>query len=210
MKVLIVDDHAVVRRGLESIVRDSLPVEMCVTADGPDTAIELATTVSPDLVLLDLRLPGVHQAASLCAKLRSVVPSARIVIVTAFADLGEIKACLAAGAQGCLLKDTTELDIAAALREIDAGVMMIDPRISRRLADEFVGVLRRGEVVRLTNREREILALLAEGCSNVTIALRLSLAQSTVKGHVSSIMEKLDATSRLHAVVVAVESGLLS
>lgn len=130
--------------------------------------------------------------------------------MTAFDELAEIKACLAAGARGCLLKDIEEEELAAAVRRVLSGKRVIDDRIAQRLADEYVGELQSdAPAVGLTRRERAVLLLLAEGASNRTIAADLHLSEHTVKGYVAQLMEKLGARSRLQTVVYAERRGLL-
>jgi DNA-binding NarL/FixJ family response regulator len=210
VKALILDDHMVARRGLRTILQESFALDECYEVENPQAALRLATECEPDLVLLDMHIPNSSPTHELCRQLRSVLPRSRIVIVTAFDSVPEITDCLEAGADGCLLKDTSELDFTRALRAIRAGETVIDPRIVQRLASELLGRRSGGTgVVRLTNRERDVLALIAEGCSNRAISARLLLSEATVKGYVSSLLEKLDASSRLEALVRASEAGLI-
>lgn len=210
MRVLVVDDHPIARQGLTSIVHDAFRVERVVEVDNAKDALIAAKREAPGLVLLDLRIPGVPETAVLCTQLRLAAPEARIAIITAFDDADGIKRCFAAGADACLLKDTSMVDLREALQAVVAGKRVIDPRIAQTLASDHLRVLR-GETatIALTQREREVLELLAEGCSNRLIAERLFLAETTVKGHVSSLLDKLNATSRLQAVIRASEHGLL-
>ena len=210
MRVLVVDDHPIARRGLTSIIRDAFRVERVLEVDNARDALVAAKRDAPELILLDLRIPGVSQTAVLCTQLRVAAPDAKVAIITAFDDAEAIKRCFAAGADACLLKDTAMVDLREALQAVIAGHRVIDPRIAQTLASDHLRVLR-GEklTVDLTQREREVLELLAEGCSNRVIAERLFLAQNTVKGHVSSLLDKLHAESRLQAVIRATEQGLL-
>lgn len=209
-RALIVDDHPIARRGLRVLLESAFECETIVEVDNAGAALDAARELRPGLVLLDLHMPGPLPASVLCSRLREMLPEIRIVIITAFDEPAPIKACLASGAHGCLLKDTSEVDVAAALRRIAAGQDVLDPRIAQRLAEDLVGELRGdGGRVRLTSRERDVLQLLAEGCANKIIAERLALAETTVKGYVGTLMEKLGATSRLHAVVRASELHLL-
>lgn len=209
MKALIVDDHPIARRGLQDVLRSAFRIDEVAEVDSGSKALAAAHQLQPDLVLLDLRLPGTPPSV-VCAQLRASFPRLPIVIVTAFADAPEVKRCLSAGADGCVLKDAPIAQMIAALRRIVAGERHIDPRIAQSLAAEMVSILR-GEhpAVTLTRREREVLDLLAEGCSNRMIAARLVLAETTVKGYVASLMDKLGAASRLQAVVRAHEAGIL-
>jgi DNA-binding NarL/FixJ family response regulator len=209
MRVLIADDHLIARRGLRTILRESFGVEDCAEAADVPTALALARSYRPDLLLLDMHLSDWPPAPQLCRDLRELLPDARIVIVTAFDRTGEIRDCLAAGADGCLLKDTSEVDMTAALRTVLAGGCVIDPRIAFRLAGQVAGEPERAPAPRLTARERDVLDLLAEGCSNRAIARRLRLSEATVKGHVGAILDKLHVSSRLEALVRAAEAGLL-
>ncbi|MFN8132184.1 MAG: response regulator transcription factor [Solirubrobacteraceae bacterium] len=207
MKILVIDDHPVARRGLQALAEHAFSDTVATQVATGKEALAQATADPPDLIVLDLRMPG-ENAPFLCAELLSRAPSARLVVFTAYGKLEEIRDCLAAGAHGCMLKDASESNIEKALVTIMAGGTVIDPRIARGLAVEYSRTLR-GESVQLTAREREVLKLLAEGLSNRAIADRLVLAESTVKGHVATLRQKLQATSRLHAVVQADRHGLL-
>jgi DNA-binding NarL/FixJ family response regulator len=210
MRVLIVDDHPVARLGLATLVRSALRVEAISEVDNARDAIVAAKRDQPWLVLLDMKMPGVPEVSILCTQLRVAAPQAKIALVTAFEEADAIKRCLAAGADACLLKDTVTVDLRKALQEVVAGKRVIDPRIAQTLASDHVRVLR-GEppTVELTARERDVLELLAEGCSNRLIAERLFIAETTVKGYVSNLLDKLGARSRLQAVINASEHGLL-
>jgi DNA-binding NarL/FixJ family response regulator len=209
MKALIIDDHMIARRGLRTILRETFGLDECAEAADPDTALHLASTYRPDLLLLDMHLAGRMPAPELCQRLREMLPEARIVIVTAFDRTAEIRDCLAAGADGCLLKDTSEVDLTAALRTVLAGGCVIDPRIAFRLARDVAANPDRAPAPQLTGRERDVLDLLADGCSNRAIARRLHLSEATVKGHVGNILNKLHASSRLEALVRATDTGLI-
>jgi|tagenome__1003787_1003787.scaffolds.fasta_scaffold20961737_3 two-component system response regulator DevR len=210
MRVLIVDDHPIARRGLSTLVRDAFRVERVVEVETANDALLAAKRDSPELILLDLQLPGVPQTSVLCTQLRVAAPKAKIAIITAFDEPTAVKRCFAAGADACLLKDTAILDLREALQAVIAGRRVIDPRIAQTLATEHVRVLR-GETatIELTQRERQVLELLAEGSSNRLIAEQLFIAETTVKGYVSNLLDKLNAKSRLQAVIRASEHGLL-
>jgi DNA-binding NarL/FixJ family response regulator len=209
MRALILDDHVVARRGLRTILQESFALEECHEVESAQAALRVAGGTKPDLVLLDMHVPGSGPTHELCRQLRSLLPEARIVIVTAFDSVAEITDCLSAGADGCLLKDTSEVDFTRALRTIRAGETVIDPRIVQRLAGALLGRRSSSTAVHLTSRERDVLALIAEGCSNRAIAERLALSQATVKGYVSSLLDKLDVSSRLEALVRASDAGLI-
>jgi two-component system response regulator DevR len=210
MHVLIVDDHPIARRGLSTLVHDAFRVDRVVEVETANDALLAAKRDSPELILLDLQLPGVPQTSVLCTQLRVAAPQAKIAIITAFDEPTAVKRCFAAGADACLLKDTAILDLREALQAVIAGRRVIDPRIAQTLATEHVRVLRgQTATIELTQRERQVLELLAEGSSNRLIAEQLFIAETTVKGYVSNLLDKLNATSRLQAVIRASEYGLL-
>lgn len=210
MRVLIVDDHPIARQGLSTLVHDAFRVERVIEVEAANDALVAAKHHSPELILLDLHLPGVPQTSLLCTQLRVAAPRAKIAIITAFDEPEAVKRCFAAGADACLLKDTAILDLREALRAVVAGRRVMDPRVAQTLANDHVRVLRaEPSAVDLTQRERQVLELLAEGCSNRLIAEQLFIAETTVKGYVSNLLEKLHAKSRLQAVVRASEYGLL-
>lgn len=210
MRVLVVDDHPIARQGLATLVREAFRVERLLEVDTARDALIAAKRESPALILLDLKIPGVAQTSVLCTQLRVAAPNAKIAIITAFEEPEAIKRCFKAGADACLLKDTAILDLREALQSVMAGRRVIDPRIAQTLASEHIHVLR-GETSKteLTQREQEVLKLLAEGCSNRLIAERLFIAETTVKGYVSNLLDKLGAESRLQAVIRATEHGLI-
>jgi DNA-binding NarL/FixJ family response regulator len=209
VKALIVDDHPIARRGLHDVLRSAFPLDDVAEVDSGSGALAAAHRLKPDVVLLDLRLPGTPPSV-VCAQLRASFPKLPIVIVTAFVDGPELKRCLSAGADGCVLKDAPIPQMISALRAIVRGERHVDPRVAQSLAADMVSILRgENRVVTLTRREREVLGLLAEGCSNRMIAETLVLAETTVKGYVASLMDKLGAASRLQAVVRAHAVGIL-
>ncbi len=207
--VLVVDDHPIARHGLRRLLEDApRRFEVAEAADGP-SALAQVRALKPDLVILDLQLPATRNASTLCREIMQANPATRILICTAFEDADQIFECLANGARGCVLKDAEMTDFATALARIDAGETVIAPRIAERLAVRFTREMS-GEEERLTKRERAVLALLGEGLSNREIAGRLYLSEHTVKGHVTSVLHKLGARSRLEAVVLATREGLLA
>lgn len=209
MKVLIVDDHPLARRGLRMIVAEAFGVVEYAEAGDAVSARDLAVTFVPDLLLLDMHMPGDVTAPELCREMRQVLPDTRIVMVTAFDKSSEIRDCLIAGADGCLLKDTSETDLAASLRTAMAGAPALDSRVAVKLARELTSGQVATSGFHLTGREQQVLLLLADGCSNRAIARQLALAEATVKAHVSRLMTKLNASSRLEAVIRASAAGLI-
>ena len=210
VRALVVDDHPVARRGVASLLAEAFPVLELRETGTTAEAITIAARFQPNLVVLDLRTPDPPGPAATCATLKERSRHSRIVILTAFAEMDLIRQCLAAGADGVLLKDAEPADLVTRLRHVAGGTRVIDPRVAQTLALDMVSTLR-GETdqVVLSPRERQVLDLLSEGCSNRQIAERLFLAETTVKGHVAALLEKLEVDSRLQAVVRATQRGLL-
>ena len=209
MRILIADDHPIARRGLQMIISEAFGDADCAEAADASTALTLASALRPDLLLVDMHMPGDVAAPALCRMLRAALPHSKIVIVTAFHCEADIRDCLLAGADGCLLKDTSETDMAEALRTTMTGNSALDPRIAYQLARDLASEPADRRVPRLSGREREVLSLLAEGRSNRGIARRLGLSEATVKAHVSHLLDKFDASSRLEAVVRAIALGVI-
>jgi len=209
VKILIADDHPVARRGLRMIVSEAFGDVDCAEAADAATALTLARALRPDLLLVDMRMPGDVPTSTLCRMMRTAVPDSKIVIVTAFDSTTDIRDCLIAGADGCLLKDTSETDMAAALRAAVTDATALDPRIAFQLAHYLETQPSDNEIPRLSGREQDVLHLLAEGRSNRAIARQLGLSEATVKGHVSRVLDKLNASSRLEAVVRAIGAGVI-
>jgi len=213
--VLIVDDERLIRAGFRAILESEPDLTVIGEAvDGLD-AIDLAKKRSPDVVLLDIRMPGMD---GLTAARRIIAETdSRILILTTF-DVDEyVYEALRAGASGFLLKDMPPEQLCWAVRSIAAGDALIDPAVTRRLILRFAGAARAGEdgavparLAELTPRELDVLALLAQGRSNSEIATELVVEQSTVKTHVGRILMKLDLRDRVQAVVLAYESGFVT
>jgi len=210
VRVLVVDDHPLARRGVGSMLVEAFPVLDMREAGSTAEAIAIATAFQPNLVVLDLRLPDPPWPAATCSALKERNRHGRIVILTAFAEMDLIRQCLAAGADGVLLKDTAPDELIMRFRHLAAGTSVIDPRVAQTLAADMVSTLR-GETdqIALSPRERDVLELLAEGCSNRQIAARMFIAETTVKGYVAALLSKLGVDSRLQAVVQAAKRGLV-
>jgi DNA-binding NarL/FixJ family response regulator len=213
ISVLIVDDERLIRAGFRAILETEPDLTVIgEAADGLD-AIDLARKRSPDVVLLDIRMPGMD---GLTAARRIIAETdSRVLILTTF-DVNEyVFEALRAGASGFLLKDVPPEQLCWAIRSIAAGDALIDPAVTRRLILRFANAARVGEDVpdrlsELTPRELDVLRLLAQGCSNSEIAAELIVEQSTVKTHVGRILMKLDLRDRVQAVVLAYESGFVT
>ncbi|GAA1163325.1 response regulator transcription factor [Streptomyces hebeiensis] len=231
MKILLVDDQPVARRGLRAVVAATFVDCEVIEVDNAAAALDLGHLERPDMVLLDVRVPSLTSPGELCGALRELLPRSTLVLVTAIDDPSVIHACLDAGADGFLLKDASEAQLGAALQAMAAGAFVADPRLVRQLGREeakplVAEAVRRAMqehasqpgqsgderpsriTVLLTDREQDVLRLLAHGHSNREIARELYLSETTVKGYVRGLLTKLDVPSRLAAVIRAYELGL--
>jgi DNA-binding NarL/FixJ family response regulator len=212
IRILIADDQALVRTGLRMILENAGDMEVIGEAGDGCEAVESTLRLEPDVVLMDIRMPNVDGVAA-TRQVRAEAPHIRVLVLTTF-DLDEyVYAALRAGASGFLLKDALADDLLAAVRVVARGDAVVAPSVTRRLLERFIGV---GEdpppapdLARLTEREREVLGLIARGMSNMEIAAVLFLTEGTVKTHVSRILSKLELRDRVHAVVYAYERGIV-
>jgi DNA-binding NarL/FixJ family response regulator len=235
IRLVIVDDQALVRAGFRMILSAQPDIEVVGEASDGAQALRLVEQLgsagtAPDIVVMDIRMPvldGVEATRRLCAAGRGAGPgpgagagrpaaggTPRVIVLTTFDTDEEAFAALQAGASGFLLKNAPPEELLAAIRVVASGDAVVAPRITRRLLDRFAGQLgpRRaedGRLGQLTDREREVLLLVAQGLSNAEIAERLFLAEATVKTHVGRILTKLDARDRVQVVVMAYETGLV-
>jgi NarL family two-component system response regulator LiaR len=207
IRVLIVDDHAVVREGLRAFLELQDGIEVAGEAAGGEAAIEQGGRLHPDVVLMDLVMPGLDGLGAMRA-LRERVPSARVIVLTSFVDDDKLLPALRAGAAGYLLKNASPHEIVRAVRAAHAGEALLDPVVASRLVDALSADGDEGPLDRLTPREREVLELIGRGLSNKRIARELQLSEKTVKTHVSHVLAKLGVTDRTQAAVVAVRAGL--
>jgi len=209
IRVVVVDDHPVVREGLRSFLGSRDGIEVVGEAGDVDDAVTVTEQLSPDVVLLDLVLPGGGGVAAL-PRLRALVPAPRVLILTSFGDDEQAMAAVRAGASGWLGKDVPPAELDAAIRTIHRGGSVLDPAIAGRvLAQVSSPGSSDGGLDLLTPREQEVLALLGQGLSNRDLAARLFVAEKTVKTHVSAILAKLQLTDRTQAALFAVHHGLV-
>jgi DNA-binding NarL/FixJ family response regulator len=211
IKILLADDQALVRSGFRMILEERDDFEVVGEAENGREAVEVAARTRPDVVLMDVRMPeldGIEAAARILAER----PETRVVILTTF-DLDEYVArALRVGASGFLLKDVRPAQLVDAIRIVAQGDALLAPTVTRRLLDRFASTLDVHPPPRLdslTEREREILKLVAEGLSNSEIAERLVVGESTVKTHVSAVLRKLGLRDRVQAVIAAYDAGLV-
>ena len=215
IRVAIADDHALVRAGFRALIEAEPGLEVVgEAADGAD-AIELARTAEPDVILMDIRMPGTDGVAATrqITRHQTAGEPARVLILTTF-DLDEyVYAALRAGASGFLLKDTPPAELLAAIRIVAAGDALLAPSVTRKLIREFARqppASPRAPLDVLTDREQDVLAMVARGLSNAEIATALFISLATVKTHVSRLLTKLDARDRAQLIVVAYESGFVA
>ncbi|WP_341716064.1 response regulator transcription factor [Micromonospora sp. FIMYZ51] len=215
-RVVIVDDQALIRAGFRMVLDSQPDLEVVGEAiDGAD-ALRVLDRVEADVVVMDIRMPtmdGVEATRRLCADRPAGPP--RVLVLTTFDTEADAFAALRAGASGFLLKNVPPEELLAAIRVVARGDSVVAPSITRRLLDRFAGQLGAGpaedpRLAQLTEREREILLLVAEGLSNTEIAGRVHVAEATVKTHVGRILAKLNLRDRVQAVVLAYETGLVT
>jgi DNA-binding NarL/FixJ family response regulator len=208
IKVLVVDDQVLIRAGLGALLRAAPGIEVVGEAADGEQAVTLAASCAPDVILMDIRMPGVNGIVA-TERILAADPRPRVLVLTTF-DLDEyVYAALRGGACGFLLKDAAPERLLAAVQAVSAGDMLFAPSVTRRLIEAYVPRTDRLELESLTPREMEVLRLVGSGMANAEIASRLVVSEATVKTHLNRTMTKLDLTSRAQAVVVAYESGLV-
>jgi DNA-binding NarL/FixJ family response regulator len=204
IRVLIADDHAVIRTGLAQLVSAIEDVQLVGTAENGQEAIELCADSAPDVVLMDLEMPVVDGIQA-TRQIKADQPEVAVVILTSFSDRDRILRALDAGAAGYLLKDVEPDDLARAIQAAARGDVPLDPKAARALLSART-TSSPGDA--LSDREREVLLLVAEGLPNKLIARRLSLSEKTVKAHLTSVFRQIGVTDRTQAALWAVENGL--
>jgi NarL family two-component system response regulator LiaR len=212
IRVLIVDDHAVVREGLRGFLDLQDGIEVAGEAADGIEAIEQSKALAPDVVLMDLVMPNLDGIQAMRG-LRRAAPGARVVVLTSFLDDERMLPAIQAGAAGYLLKNVEPSELARAIRLAHSGQAIIDPevagRLVRALADGDAPARNAASRDQLTRREREVLELIVGGRSNKRIALELEISEKTVKAHVGHLLAKLGVTDRTQAALLAVRDGLI-
>ena len=217
ISVLLADDQPLLRRGFRMILEAEDDLTVTAEAADGEEAVALARRHAPDVVLMDIRMPGTNGIEA-TRRITAADPGVRVLVLTTF-DLDEYAfGALRAGASGFLLKDVRSGELVAAIRTVAAGDAVISPRLTRRLLEEYAQVLplapgqreqRFPQLAALTEREREVLIAVARGLSNTEIAATLFVSEATVKSHVGRILSKLGLRDRVQVVVLAYEAGLI-
>jgi DNA-binding NarL/FixJ family response regulator len=207
IRVLIVDDHAVVREGLRTFLELQDGIDVVGEAGNGTEALEQARRVEPDVVLMDLVMPGLDGVGAM-RQLRERSPQIRVIVLTSFLDDDRLMPAIRAGAAGYLLKDVDPAELAQAVRTASAGQAMLNPAVAARLVAAIAENPAPGvQLERLTRREQEVLEQIAHGRSNKRIALELGISEKTVKAHVGHLLAKLGVADRTQAALLAVSEG---
>ena len=211
IRVLIIDDHEIVREGLQTLLWEEPDFEVVGAAGDGLSAVTLAETTKPDVIVMDLVMPGIDGIEA-TRRIVNHNPEARVLVLTTFADDQRVREAIQAGATGYLLKDVLKADLLRALRDAAVGRPSLHPEVQQHLMREVAGKTSSREQLpphaNLTEREVSILRLIAAGRSNKEIAVVLHLTEGTVKGYVSTIFDKLDVEDRTQAALYAVRHGL--
>ncbi|PZT69834.1 DNA-binding response regulator [Streptomyces sp. SW4] len=207
IKVLLVDDHQVVRRGLRTFLEVQDDIEVVGEAADGAEGVARAEELRPDVILMDVKMPGMDGVDAL-RRLRELDNPARVLVVTSFTEQRTVVPALRAGAAGYVYKDVDPDALAGAIRSVHAGHILLQPEVAGALLAEEQGSPGPGRAGSLTEREREVLGLIADGRSNREIARALVLSEKTVKTHVSNILMKLDLADRTQAALWAVRHGV--
>ncbi|MFF0307579.1 response regulator [Streptosporangium sp. NPDC004379] len=215
IRVLIVDDHALIRRSLEMALSTETDIEVVGEASDGQEAVEFADRLTPDVMLMDVRMPR-RSGIEATREIKASVPSTRIIMLTVSDEEEDLFEAIKAGATGYLLKNVQLDEVPEAVRGVHEGQSLINPAMAAKLITEFANMSRKEAerppqlpVPRLTDREMEVLRLVAKGMNNREIAKQLFIAENTVKNHVRNILDKLQLHSRMEAVVYAVRERML-
>jgi NarL family two-component system response regulator LiaR len=209
MKIIVCDDQAVVRDGLEMLLSLEKDIEVVGTAQDGAEALELVARNPPDLVLMDLKMPGMNGIEA-TRRVRAEFPAVKVLVLTTYDDDEWVFDAIRAGASGYLLKDTPREEVVKAVRGTVEGRTFIDPAIAGKLVGQVASRQTQPSSLlgdKLTERETDVLRLLAKGLNNADIAAQLHLSEGTVRNHVSAILEKLNVSDRTRAAVIAIQHG---
>jgi DNA-binding NarL/FixJ family response regulator len=210
MRIIICDDQAIVRDGLELLLKLEKDMDVIGLAQDGAQAVELAAQKSPDLVLMDLKMPGMNGVEA-TRRIRAQNPKTRVLVLTTFDDDEWVFDAIRAGASGYLLKDTPREKVIEALRGTMTGKTYVDPLVAGKLMEQVASKQEQPSKLvteKLTGREVDVLRLIARGLSNAEIAEKLLLSEGTIRNHVSAIFTKLDVSDRTQAAILAIRHGL--
>ena len=210
IRVLIVDDHTIVRKGIRALLAEIAGIEVVGEADNGQEAVTQAKTLHPDVILMDLAMPKMDGIEA-TRQIKASQPESRILVMTSFAADDKVFPAIKAGALGYLLKESAPEDLVQAIRQIHRGESSLHPTIARKVLQEITHPADRPPTPDpLTEREAEVLRLVAQGLSNQDIAGKLNISDPTVRTHVSNIMSKLHLATRIQAALYALREGLAS
>ena len=209
IRILIVDDHPVVREGISAMLQHKPDFKIVGEASNGREAIEKARKLEPDVVLMDLRMPEIDGVEAI-TRIKAEKPDIKFIILTTYSDDEYIFKGIAAGARAYLLKDAPREELFKAIRAVSRGESLIQPVVASKVLDKLAELSKKTTSTEdLSEREIEVLKLMAKGASNKDIADQLSITQSTVKTHITSIFQKLDVTTRTEAVMTALKKGII-
>ncbi|WP_041442751.1 response regulator transcription factor [Thermomonospora curvata] len=214
IRALLADDEPIVRVGVNAILGSDEGIEVVAEAADGAQAVEQARRVRPDVALLDVRMPGLDGLAA-ASEIRRIVPETAVIILTTFGESSYIQRALTGGASGFLLKTSGPRELISAVRAVAGGAAYLSPWVAKYVISQMPNdrisraARARERVARLTGRERDVLGLLGQGLSNAEIAARLHLVEGTVKGYVSTILQRLNVENRVQAAILAYEAGLV-
>jgi NarL family two-component system response regulator LiaR len=209
IQVLLVDDHAIVRKGIVALLATEKDIRVVGEACDGLEAVTLAEKLKPDVILMDLVMPGINGIDAI-RKITSQDPAARILVLTSFATDDKVFPALKAGALGYLLKDSHPQELIDAIHQVRQGESWLHPSVARKVLNELTHTTQASVLEELTGRETDVLKLLAQGLSNRDIAEQLVISEATVRTHVSSLLAKLHLASRTQAALFALREGLAS
>ena len=212
IKILLCDDHAVVRMGLKMLLNNNKDIEVIGEASEGDEAIRLAQELKPNVVIMDLSMPHGKDGLTATAELKKLMPEVAILILTMHDDEEYLFRAIQVGASGCILKSAPQEELLGAIRSVSNGNAYLNPSATKRLMEEYIGSVKQGNSDTfnlLSDREKEVLTLIAKGFSNKEIAEKLFISVKTVETHKSNLMEKLQMKTRPELVAFALKKGLL-